>query len=151
MRRILLSLATAVTLSLLTPNVSSAEDAFNFYGLEFGMTREAAGQVFPLLKGNIVREPGHGMSTLELYFDRRELLMEIRASYPKPEGKLENTGLQRALREKFLFEVREGLPGITANVDEYGNRAAVTVVFQSHGIREENIEYYKQGFLKAME
>jgi hypothetical protein len=144
-------LISLFALTMLGPSESFGEEAFSFYGLQFGMTVEEAKRHFPGLGQNAVPDPGHGMSTLELYFDREERLMEIRAGYLNPEGKIERISLQRALREKFLAPVKENFPDVSVTVDQYGNRAASTVIFQSTGIREKNIEHYKRQYLSAME
>ena len=151
MSKLAFVLMSLFALTMLSPSESSGDEAFSFYGLQFGMTVEEAKSHFPLLDRNAVPDPGRGMSTLELYFDREERLMEIRAGYVNPEGKLESSGLQRALREKFLAPVRESFPDISVTVDQYGNRAASTVIFQSTGIRERNIEHYKREYLSSME
>jgi hypothetical protein len=140
-----------IALALLGPSKSHGEGGFSFYGLQFGMTAQEAKKHFPGLKENVVSDPGHGMATLELYFDREEKLMEIRAGYPNPDGKLEGIALQRALREKFVAPVKENYPDLSVTVDQYGNRAASTVVIQSTGIREKNIEHYKGEYLGTME
>ena len=136
---------------LLIPGPAAGQEAFSFYGLTFGMTRAEAEKVFPLHSNNMAKEPGHGMTSLELSFDREDLLMAIRASFSKPEVKLESMGLKRALREKFSAPVRENHPGIAVTIDEHANRAAMVVTFQSSGIRERNIEHYKGEFLKMLE
>lgn len=129
----------------------SAQEVFSFYGLRFGMTRGEVQELFPGPKGVPLQDPGHGMSSLEFFYDREDLLMEIRAGYLRPEGNLENIGLKRALRERFVVPVTEVHPDIDVTIDEFTNRAAYTVVFQSIGIRDKNIEHYKQEFLRAME
>lgn len=128
-----------------------AQEPFSFYGLTFGMTRAETKAVFPEQDGSSVLNPGHGMSTLEILFDREGLLMEIRAGYLRPEEKFKSIGLTRALREKFLVPVKETHPDIEVTLDEYANRAAVTLVLQSSGIREKNIEHYKSEYLNALE
>jgi hypothetical protein len=136
---------------LLVPGPATGQETFSFYGLTFGMTRAEVEKVFPLHTNNMAKEPGHGMTALELSFDRQDILMTISASFSRPGSKLESTGLQRALREKFAAPVRENHPDISLTIDEYANRAAVVITFQSNGIREQNIEYYKGEFLKIME
>jgi len=143
--------AAAFVLALVFPSASLGEEKFQFYGVEFGMTPEEVKVQFPDLDKNVVRDPGHGMTTLELYFDYEDLLMEIRASYPNPEGRIASLGLQRALSEKFRGPVQEKFPGISVSIDQYGNRAAYTIIFLSTGIREKNIEFYKNEFLKSMQ
>ena len=129
----------------------SAQEEFSFYGLKFAMSRSEAQAVFPSLEGDLVRDPGHGMSSLELIFDREDLLMEIRAAYPRPEGKLEEVAVKRALREKFFLPTGENHPEVQATLDEYSNQTAYTVIFLSSTIREKNIEYFKGEFLKGLE
>ncbi len=128
-----------------------AQEEFSFYGLKFAMSRSEVQAVFPSLEGNFVREPGHGMVSLELLFDREDLLMEMRASYPRPEGKLEEVAVKRALREKFILFTGENHPEVQATLDEYSNQTAYTVVFLSSTIREKNIEYFMGEFLKGLE
>lgn len=143
---------TIMTLLLLViPPLQAQEAPFAFYGLRFGMTRQAVGELFVLGDDNVVEKPGHGISDLVLRFDRQGLLMEISASYPKPDGTLENIALKRALNEKMVAPVREEFPEIDVVLDEYVNRSAVTAVFSSRNLREENIEHFKNQFLKEME
>jgi len=144
------SLTILLTLFLL-PTVSPGQEAFDFYGLEFGMTQEEARVLFPQLNNNLVENPGHGMSSLELYFDREDLLMEIQASYGRPEDPLEKIGLQRALREKFFMQIRQNFPEISVTIDEFGNQAVFKLVLLSTSIRERNIEYYKGEFLENLQ
>ncbi|HWR97695.1 MAG TPA: hypothetical protein VN317_04670 [Candidatus Methanoperedens sp.] len=128
----------------------AADEQFSFYGLQFGITKAEAGRRLPLT-GTIVRTPGHGMSELELLFDREDLLMEIRAGWPKPEDPLEQQGLLRALRERFVSPTTAKFPAIAVTLDEYSNRAAVRVVFLATNIREKNIEFHKNRLLKTFE
>lgn len=150
--RVLVLVAVAV---LAFPRPGGAEEEFGFYGFRFGMTSKAAAAVAPFIetqKGQAnVRNPGHGMMGLTLVFDREDLLMEMQASYPRPEETLELEGVRRALREKFLMPLQAGFKDITASVDEYANRAAFTLVMVSRTRRERNIEYYKGEFLKKMQ
>ena len=144
------ALCLFASLSLSTP--AGAQDAaFSFYGLEFGMTRAAVKDLFSLPDDNLVRKPGHGMSSLELRFDRQGLLLEIRARYDKPDSKFEALGLSRALSEKFTMDVRENHPDVDISIDEFGDRTAVTLVISSRAIREMNIEHYKKHYLGLLE
>jgi hypothetical protein len=139
-----------VLLCSLAAPASAQEERFSFYGLEFGMPRaETAKHVS--LQGTTAKNPGHGMSELELVFDREDLLMEIRASWPRPEDPLNYQGFLRALRERFVSPAAAKFPSISVTVDEYSNRAAVRLVVLSTGIRERNIEYHKGRFLKTLE
>ena len=147
----LLLLAATAFLLMSRADPLMGEDAFSFYGLKFSMTRDEAAAVFPSLEGNLVREPGHGMSTLELLFDREDLLIEIRAAYPRPEEKLAQVGARRALKEKFIVPVRDTYPDVEVTLDEYANQTAYTMIFPSGALREKNIEYYKGEFLRSLE
>ena len=151
MKKIACLFALSLILTAFISREAAGQETFSFYGLEFGSTPAEVRTHFPKLDGNLVEDPGHGMSSLELYFDREDLLMEIRATYPRPDDKLEALGQQRALRERFIAPVRDSFPAISVSIDEYGNRAASTVIFQSTGIREKNIEFHKRQHLKKME
>jgi hypothetical protein len=120
----------------------AAEGDFSFYGLRLGARRAEVAKVVQL-EGDAVKNPGHGMSELELVFDREDALMEIRASWPRPADPLELQGLQRALREKFVGPVSAAFPTVSVTVDEYGNRAAVRLVFLSTTLRERSIDHYR--------
>jgi len=123
-----------------------SQEPFDFYGLRFGMTKEEVNRIMPVLGDGTVREPGNGMSSLNLRFDREGRLLEIRAQYPRPEDPLRLEGLRRAVKEAFVLPLRSGQPDINATMDEYGNRAALTLVLMSKGIREQNIEHYKEEY-----
>ena len=128
----------------------AADETFSFYGLRFGTPRaEIAKQT--QLTGSLVRNPGHGLSDLELVFDREDVLVEIRAGWPRPEDPLVLQGLMRALREKFIAPTSARFPAIAVTVDEYSNRAAIRVVFIATNIREKNIEHHKNEFLKTLQ
>lgn len=142
--------AFCLVLVLMPAICGAADEQFSFYGLQFGMTKAEAGRHVPL-DGTISRNPGHGMSELELVFDREDLLMEIRAGWPRPDGPLELQGFQRALREKFVQVSAVKFPNIAVTLDEFSNRAALRVVFLATGIREKNIEFYKNRFLKTLQ
>jgi hypothetical protein len=145
---------TSVMLFLLLaalPAAASAQQAFSFYGLRFGMSHDEAGKLVSLMADNVVRNPGHGMSTLALGFDRNNLLMEIRAGYPKPDEAMQAEGVRRALNQRLLHPVRTSFPGLEASIDEYGNRAGITVVIRDKGLREENVQFFQNQFLSKME
>jgi hypothetical protein len=126
------------------------EGEFSFYGLRLGMPRVEIAKLVEL-EGDLVKAPGHGMSELELVFDREDALMEIRASWPRPLDGLELQGLQRALREKFVSPVAAAFPTVSVTVDEYGNRAAVRVVFLSTTMRERSIDHYRSRYRKMLD
>jgi hypothetical protein len=142
-------LICALVCSLAAP-CPAQEERFSFYGLAFGTTRAEAAKLVQL-QGTMVNNPGHGMSELELVFDREDLLMEIRASWPRPDDPLHYQGFLRALREKFVTPVSAKYPSVSATIDEYSNRAAVRLVFLATGLRERNIEFHKNKYLKMME
>lgn len=143
------SLLCILLLGLSVP-ARAVDEPFSFYGLQFGMTRSQIGERFAL-EGDLVKNPGHGMVNVELLFDREGQLMEIRASWPRPEEIHELQGLQRALRERFLGPVASKFPAIAATLDEFGNRAAIRVVFLSTTIRERNIDFHKARYLKVLQ
>lgn len=128
----------------------AVDEQFSFYGLQFGMLKAEAGRHLPL-SGTLSKSPGHGMTDVELVFDREDLLMEIRASWPRPDDPLQLQGFLRALREKFVTPVTAKFPSIAVTLDEYSNRAAVRVVFLATGIREKNIEHHKNLYLKTLQ
>lgn len=128
----------------------AAEGDFSFYGLRLGMPRAEVAKLVEL-QGETVKAPGHGMTELELVFDRENALMEIRASWPRPADPFELQGLQRALREKWVGPVTAAFPTVSVNLDEYGNRAAVRVVFLSTTLRERSIDYHRARYRKALE
>jgi hypothetical protein len=146
---LLVSMLFVATLAGARP-VGAVDEPFSFYGLQFGMGRTEVAQRFKL-EENLVKDPGHGLNDIELVFDREAQLMEIRASWPRPEDPFELQGLQRALREKFVAPISARFPAIAVSIDEYGNRAAVRLVLLSTAIREKNIDYHKSRFLKLLQ
>lgn len=148
-RTVRVSLLCVLLLGISVP-CRAGDEQFSFYGLQFGMTRIQIGERFAL-EGNLVKNPGHGMTDVELLFDREGQLMEIRASWPRPEEAYEMQGLQRALRERFLGPVASKFPAIAASLDEYGNRAAIRVTFLSTTLREKNIDFHKTRYLKVLQ
>lgn len=151
MRKLAFSILLA-SLLVITAGTGMAQEVFDFYGLRFGMTREEVAVFFPFdAEEGLVGEAGHGISSLMVLFDRNGRLIEIRASYPRPDEELEMEGVRRALREKFLLPVKTSHPQVFVNLDEYSNRAELTLVFISKTIKETNIEYYKKQFLEKLE
>lgn len=132
------------------PPCPAVDEPFAFYGLQFGMARTEIAQRFTLER-DLVKDPGHGMTDIELVFDREGLLLELRASWPRPDDPFELQGLQRALRERFIVPIAARYPTISAAVDEYGNRAAVRLVLISSTIRERNIDFYRARFLRQLQ
>lgn len=137
---------------LLVPAVArgAAEAEFSFYGLRLGMPRAEVAKVVEL-REDAVKNPGHGMSELELAFDREGALMEIRAGWPRPADPLELQGLQRALRERFIGPVGAAFPTVSVTLDEFGNRAAVRVVFLSTTLRERSIDHHRARYRKQLD
>jgi len=137
---------------LLAPGAArgAAEGEFSFYGLRLGTPRAEIAKIVEL-QGDTVKTPGHGMSELELVFDRENVLMEIRASWPRPLEALELQGLQRALRERWVGPVAAAFPTVNVTVDEYGNRAAVRVVFVSMTLRERSIDHHRARYRKILD
>jgi hypothetical protein len=127
------------------------EEPFSFYGLKFGMTRDQTREVFPGQTGDIIKDPGKGMTSLVLLFDGNDRLYEMRARYARPDDPFMAEGLKRALSQKFIGPVRDIYPALDISIDEYSDRASLTIVILSRAIRELNIEFHKGEFLKAME
>lgn len=151
MRSLIAALALLALCQAVAPTTASAVDEpFTFYGLQFGMTKAEVNRRFPF-EANLIKNFGHGMTDLEVYFDREDLLMEIRATYPKPEEAFENAGLLRALRERFVGPVSAKYPAVAVTIDEHSNRAGVKVVFLATNLREKSIEYHKNRYLKLFQ
>ena len=147
---LLLALALAAPAAAQAPPAGA--DVFSFYGLRFGMTKD---EVRAVVKTNAeateVTQVGHGMVFLNLAYDFRGRLNEIRASYERPAGRLQETGLRQALRERFLQPIPQRWRTVIVDLDEQGNRAALTLVLVSGDLRQEEIEHYKKGYLDAMD
>jgi hypothetical protein len=137
---------------LIAPAVArgAGEGDFSFYGLRLGMPRAEVAKVVEL-QDNLVKSPGHGMSELELIFDRENAVMEIRASWPRPTEPFDIQGLQRALREKFVGPVTAAFPTVSVTLDEYGNRAAIRVIFLSTTLLERSIDYHRARWRKVLD
>ena len=130
----------------------AAADEFSFYGLRFGMVREevkAQRRTNP--EGTEVIDPGHGMTSLQLTYDYVGRLTEIRASYERPADKLHELALRQALRERFLQPIGQRWRDVSGDIDEYFNRAALTLVFIATDLRQEALDHFKDQYLKAME
>jgi len=151
LKKLLSFLLLAACVGSTAQPAAAQQQTLSFYGLQMGMTRADAAQKFKGFDGGTVRDPGHGIAALELNFDREDLLMEIRAAYLRPADPLEFAGVQRALREKFVAPISAAHPDISVTLDEYGNRAALTLILLATGIREKNIEFHKREFLKQLQ
>jgi hypothetical protein len=156
------AILTAAAILLLTttawavdPKGGEADKAqdFSFQGLHFRMTREQVRALYPTAnpEATEIRTPGHGMMFLNLGYDHRDRLMEIRASYQRPDTPLADEGLRRALRDRWVAPVTAKYRNVAVSVDEYGNRAAMTVVFLSQDVREESINFFRDEMLKKLD
>ncbi len=141
----------AVLLMLASPGAASAEE-FSFYGLAFGMTRdEVRAQVRANDAATEAVRPGHGMMFLSLRYDHRDRLMEIRASYQRPDDPLAFEGLRAALRERLILPVSARFRNISVNADDYSNAAATILVFQNMDMRQGMIDHFKAEALKMLQ
>ncbi len=141
----------AVLLMLASPGAASAEE-FSFYGLVFGMTRdEVRAQLHTNDRATEAAKPGHGMMFLSFGYDHRDRLMEIRASYQRPDNPLAFEGLRAALREKFILPISSRFRNISVNADDYSNAAATAIVFQNMDMRQAMIDYFKAEALKTLQ
>jgi hypothetical protein len=69
---------------ILVPGILKAAD-FDFYGVRFGMTKEAVEKVFRMdgkSGGHEVENPGHYIKKLYLGFDHKNRLFYIESYYP---------------------------------------------------------------------
>ncbi|MBI4914271.1 MAG: hypothetical protein HY825_00345 [Acidobacteria bacterium] len=131
---------------------AAAPEEFVFYGLRFGMSPEEVRKVYTLnAAGTEAVEPGHGMRSLQLTFDYRNRLSEIRAAYERPAEGLREAGLRQALKERFIQPIPARWRTVTASLDESFNRAAITLVLVSQQMRQETIEHFRDEYLRGME
>ena len=130
----------------------AAEEKFSFYGLRFGTVRE---EVKTLRRTNPevteVIDPGHGMISLHLTYDYVGRLSEIRASYERPAEKMREIALRQALRERFLQPLGQRWHDISGEMDEYYNRAALTLVLIATDLRQAELDHFKDKYLKDLE
>lgn len=128
------------------------EPEFAFFGLRFGMSADEVKAVIPTNPaGTDALEPRHGMMFLSFVYDYRGRLSEIRASYERPADRLRETALRQALREKYLLPIGSRWRGLTLDLDENFNRAALTLVIISADMRQEAIDHFKAEYKKALE
>ncbi len=141
-----------VVLLMLAATGTAQAEEFSFYGLAFGMTRdEVRAQQHTNDRATEAAKPGHGMMFLSFGYDHRDRLMEIRASYQRPDDPLAFEGLRAALREKFIQPVSARFRNISVNADEYSNAAATVVVFQNMDMRQGTIDHFKAEALKTLQ
>jgi len=134
------------------PQEGVKEPAFAFFGLRFGMSPNEVQAVFPTNPaGTDALEPRHGMMFLSFTYDYRGRLSEIRASYERPADRLRETALRQALREKFILPIGSRWRGLSVDLDENFNRAALTLVIISADMRQEAIDHFKAEYKKALE
>jgi hypothetical protein len=134
------------------PQESAKETEFSFFGLRFGMSPDEVRAAFPTNPaGTDALEPRHGMMFLSFTYDYRGRLSEIRASYERPADRLRETALRQALREKFILPIGSRWRGLTVDLDENFNRAALTLVVISAEMRQEAIDHFKAEYKKALE
>ena len=127
-------------------------EEFSFYGLRFGMSPEQVKGVFRTNENATEAiDPQHGMMYLVFTYDFRGRLSEIRASYERPPDRLRETALRQVLREKYILPIGSRWRGLTVDLDENFNRAALTLVIVSAEMRQEAIEHFKAEFLGRME
>jgi hypothetical protein len=129
-----------------------AKEEFSFYGLRLGMTEDEARAIYPnAAAGREVMNPGHGMLYLVVQYDWRRRLSEIRAAYERPEDPLRYEALGRALRERFVQPIGARWRDVAVSIDEYSNRAALTLVLSSVDLREESLTHFKNEYLQKMD
>jgi hypothetical protein len=130
----------------------AADEKFSFYGLRFGMGREEIKKLRRTSPdGAEIIDPGHGMISLYLAYDYLDRLAEIRASYERPSERLREQALRQALRERFLQQLGSRWRDVSGDIDEYFNRAALTLVLVATDLRQAEIDHYRDQYLKGLE
>jgi hypothetical protein len=133
------------------PQSQQQAEEFSFYGLRFGMSPEQVREVFRTNESATEAiDPRHGMMYLVFTYDFRGRLSEIRASYERPADRLREYGLRQALKDKFIQPTTSRWRGVSADIDESFNRAALTLVLISLDQRQEALEYFKEEYLLKM-
>lgn len=135
-----------------TKKADTGREGFSFYGLRFGMTVDEVRAAVPTgARGTEALKPAHGMMHLSFAYDYRGRLAEIRASWERPAEPQREEGLRRALNEKFVQPAAARSREVSASLDEFSNRAAVTLVLVALDLREEALNHFKDEFLKQLE
>jgi len=130
----------------------AGRETFSFYGLRFGMTVEEVRAVVQTgERGTEVLKPGHGMMYQLMAYDYRGRLAEIRAWWERPAEPQREEGLRRALTEKFVQPAAARSREVSASIDEFSNRAVLTLVLVALDLREEGLNHFKGEFLKQLE
>jgi hypothetical protein len=154
MKKILLLLGSVL---ILIPGILSAAD-FDFYGIQFGMTKEAVEKVFKIdgTKGSHeVENPGHYINKLYLGFDHKNRLFYIEAYYLW-ESMEHNFALALALKERFEDPIKKSHKEIEIKMDTYkeasGQKIADYIVMKliSKPLRSGYIDYLRTDILKQL-
>ena len=142
---------------VLLPGILTAAD-FDFYGIRFGMAREAVEKVFKIdgtREGHEAENPGHYINKLSFGFDHRNRLFYIEAYYLWDSAE-HNFALALALKEKFEDPVKRTYKNIEIKMDTYkevsGQKTLDYVVMKltSKRLRSEYIDYLRADILKQM-
>ena len=149
---LLLALALPAAQAQAQATRPASDERFSFYGLRFGMTRDEIKQVRRTNpEVTEVLDPGHGMISLYLTYDFVGRLSEIRATYERPGDKMREQALRQALRERFLQSLGSRWKDVSGDIDEYFNRAALTLVLIATDLRQEALDHFKNQYLKELE
>jgi hypothetical protein len=146
-----------VSLLFLFPGMLKAAD-FDFYGVRFGMTKEAVEKVFKMEDksgGHEVENPGHYINRIYLGFDHKNRLFYIEAYYLW-ESIERNYALALALKEKFEDPIKKSYKEIEIKMDTYkdaggqGTSEYIVMKLTSKPLRSEFIDYLKLDILRKM-
>jgi hypothetical protein len=130
----------------------AGREAYSFYGLRFGMTVDEVRAVVKTgERGTEALKPEHGMMHLVMAYDYRGRLAEIRASWERPAEPQREEGLRRAINEKFVAPAAARSREVSATIDEFSNRSALTLVLVALDLREEGLNHFKAEYLKQLE
>jgi len=143
---------------ILTPGVLEAAD-FDFYGIKFGMAKEAVEKIFKMgtakAGGYEAENPGHYMKKLYLGFDHKNRLFYLEAYYPWEDIE-HNYALALALKEKFEDPIKKSYKEIETKTEPYkeagGQETAdyIVVKLTSRPLRREYIDYLRADILKKL-
>ena len=143
---------------ILTPGIPEAAN-FDFYGVKFGMAKEAVEKVFKMGAtkpgGYEAENPGHYMKRLYLSFDHKNRLFYIEAYYPW-EDMEHNYALALALKEKFEDPIKKSYKEIEIKTDSYKEASGqettdyIVMKLTSRPLRREYIDYLRLDILKKM-
>jgi hypothetical protein len=142
---------------ILVPGILKAAD-FDFYGVRFGMTKEAVEKVFKMEDksgGHEVENPGHYINRIYLGFDHKNRLFYVEAYYLW-ESIERNYALALALKEKFEDPIKTSHKEIEIKMDTYkdaggqGTSEYIVMKLTSKPLRSEYIDYLKADILRKM-